>query len=292
MKHLPERLDPAHYPTRFTLPTRFADMDQWQHLNNSALISLHGEAVQRWLCDAFGTDAWRPATDGPVLALQHNATDFIAESHFPAPLEAGVRLLAHDDQGLVLATALFQQGHCVGLHEATLTGWQHGRPAGLPAGLRAGLPAAPAAGPARPAADAGTDHPPTPEAMTWRTTLATRFGDVDARGHASDVSFARLAEQLRVDFLTRQLGAMRDQDATSFTVGRVALRWWQRGGLPQAAWQAGGRVLRVGERSISVQGALFDDSGTCHASAESVLVCIDRRSRRSTPLPEALRAML
>lgn len=305
MKHHPERRELAHYPTRFTLPTRYADMDLWQHLNNASLIGLHGEALQRWLCEALGTEAWRPAAEGPVLALQHSATDFVAESHYPAALEAGVRPVALDAQGLVLASALFQHGRCVGLHEARFTGWLHGVPAGLPAAVHAALAASPAAPPtAVPAASptapsaAATDDasdpatPPTPAQMAWHTPLATRFGDTDARGQASDASLARFAEQLRVSFLTERLGALRHHGDIGFMVGRVALRWWRRSGRPPATWQAGSRVTRVGERSIGLQGALFDEGGTCHASAESVLVCIDRASRRSTPLPEALRAVL
>lgn len=283
------RRDPGHYPTRYTLPTRFADMDLWQHLNNASLIGLHGEAVQRWLGETLGPEAWRPVADAPVLALLHGATDFVAESHYPAPLEAGVRLAACDAQGLTLATALFQQGRCVGLHEARLATWQHGVAVDLPPALLAALPALPAP---EPGSASPADAPPSRDRMAWHTTLATRFGDTDARGMASDASLARFAEQLRVSFLTEQLGELRHAGSTGFMVGRVALRWWHRGTRPPAAWQAGGRITRIGERSISLQGALFDEAGTCHASAESVLVCIDRHTRRSTPLPEGLRAAL
>jgi len=288
--------DPAHYPARCSLPTRFADMDLWQHLNNAALIGLHGEAVQRWLAETLGPEAWRPVADVPVLALLHGATDFVAESHYPAPIEAGMRLTARDGQGLTLATALFQQGRCVGLHAARLVAWRHGVPVDLPATLLAALPAAepeqaPIDVPATPSTTLA-DAPPDRDRMAWHTTLATRFGDTDARGMASDASLARFAEQMRVSFLTEQLGELRHAGSTGFMVGRVALRWWHRGTRPPSAWQAGGRITRVGERSISLQGALFDEAGTCHASADSVLVCIDRHTRRSTPLPEGLRATL
>lgn len=293
MKHLPQRRQPEHYPYHCPLPTRFADMDLWQHLNNASLIALHGEAAQAWLCHTLGPQAWRPAEhDGPTLALRHNATDFIAESHYPAPLSAGVRLLGHDAQGLRLATALFQHGQCVGLHESHWAAWQHGQVVALPHAWRAALGDAdtePADAPAAP-------DTPGLDQMHWHTRLATRFGDTDARHMASDASLARFAEQLRVGFLSERLGEQRQQvpghTPTGFMVGHVALRWLRRAGRPPAAWSAGGRVLRVGERSIGVQGALFDDAGQCHALAESVLVCIDRASRRSVALPPALREAL
>ena len=119
------------YPLRGELAPRFSDLDLWQHLNNAALIALHGEACQRWLRTVLGADVWR--RKAPLLAARRLATDFLAEAHYPEPLTTGVRLLGVDGDGFCLGSALFQHGTCVGLHEVHISAWQHGLPAPLPA---------------------------------------------------------------------------------------------------------------------------------------------------------------
>ena len=131
------RRDAASYPLRGELQPRYTDVDVWQHLNNGALISMHGEAVQQKLRSVFGPAAWRQRE--PALACARNATDFLSEAHYPAPVQWGARVLGADASGLRVATALFQHGHCVGLHEATLTGWSGGQAAGLTPEHRAAL---------------------------------------------------------------------------------------------------------------------------------------------------------
>ena len=49
MKTQAWRRQPAAYPEQGSLQPRITDVDLWQHLNNAAIIALHGEAIQRWL---------------------------------------------------------------------------------------------------------------------------------------------------------------------------------------------------------------------------------------------------
>jgi acyl-CoA thioesterase FadM len=112
----------------------------------------------------------------------------------------------------------------------------------------------------------------------------------DARGQTSDTSLARYAEQSRGQFLTQTVGAGRLASPTGFIVGHGATRWLVRG-RPPAAWQVGCVVTRIGERSMAVRSALFD-SEQCHAVCDTVMVVIDRDSRRSTTLPVAARDLL
>lgn len=299
------------YPLAGAISPRFADMDRWQHLNNAALIGLHGEVALQALSGVLGPDLWRP---GPTsLLLRASQTDFLAESHYPAPLATGARLLGLDPQGLHLATALFQHGQCVGLHRA-VWGPSCAGAAGPPSPLHSPPPWPPhwehalacalASAPALPGVpgDAGAlllpgppGLAPTLAQMAWQTTLPLRFADTDARGLVADATLARLAEQLRVGLVAQLATTLTTGGNTSgntgFMVAQVALRWLQRGPAPEA-FTAGSRVTRVGERSIGLQGALFDADGACVATADSVLVCIDRASRRSTTLPQALRQAL
>jgi len=91
MKQESWRREAASYPQHGVLLPRYTDVDVWQHLNNTALISLHAEACQRWLRSVFGPEVWRDPS--LVLAKRSSATDFLAEAHYPEPLDTGVRAI-------------------------------------------------------------------------------------------------------------------------------------------------------------------------------------------------------
>jgi acyl-CoA thioester hydrolase len=298
MKHQPWRRDAAAYPTQGTLQPRFTDVDLWQHLNNVAQIGLHGELLQQWLHAHLGSDPWRRPS--PKLVLQANATDFLAEAHYPAPLATGTRLLGCDDHRLTLATALFQHGHCTGLHQATLGAFDGDTAVPLPADWRAALQAAAAQQPPLPDASDGAPDalpdlpaPPHPDLWPWQITLGARFADADGQGHASDFTLARCAEQGRVQFLTQVFGDGRRSAPVGFMVAHVALRWHRRRlpPTPPQAWQLGIGVSKVGERSLSVASALFDGAD-CLATSSSVMVVIDHTTRRPAALSAEARALL
>ena len=293
MKQESWRREAASYPQHGVLLPRYTDVDVWQHLNNTALISLHAEACQRWLRSVFGPEVWRDPS--LVLAKRSSATDFLAEAHYPEPLDTGVRLESVDDGGFVLAGALFQHGRCVGLQRSRLGCWDAGQAQPLPLGVRAALAAAAAPQPALPAADAAASMPPPPEAprladFPWQADVMSRFADSDARGVTSDTSLARATEQTRAQFLGSVLGAERMSEPTGFMVAHVELHWLARG-RPPAHWRVGCGVRRLGERSLAVRGALFDGE-RCVAVGDTVMAAIDRASRRSAPLPEVVRERL
>lgn len=300
MKHQAWRREPSAYAQQGTLQPRHTDLDHWQHLNNVAQIGLHAELLQQWLLAHLGPDTWRGRLpglpEGTALGLLSNATDFLAEAHYPAPLATGVRLLGADDAGFTLGSALFQHGRCTGLHQARFGGWADGRPQPLPAALQQQLQALADAQPALPdPADAADLAPaaqatPHPDHWPWQITIPARFADGDAQGLASDRVLARCAEQGRVQFLTRIFGTGRHSAPVGFMVAHVALRWLHRS-RPPVAWQLGIGVSRIGERSLAVRSALFDGP-TCVATSESVMVVIDHASRRPGPMPDAARAQL
>ena len=290
MKHDAWRRDPASYPLRGELMPRYSDVDIWQHLNNTALITLQGEAVQMGLRSALGPTAWRDSQ--PVLGCAANATDFLAEAYYPEPLGWGARVVGADARGLRIATALFQKDQCVGLHEASFLGWHEGQPIGLGTAQLDMLRAAGIAGADDLAPDtppAGIAHAPAPEHFPWHRRTGVRFGDVDARRLASDTWLARCAEQMRVEFLNHVYGPQRHTRG-GMMVAHVALRWLRRA-TPAWEWQLACGVAHMGERSLAVRGAMYE-AGNCVAVCESVMVAIDRESRRSTRLSDEARALL
>lgn len=285
------RRDPSAYPIRGELAPRYTDVDVWQHMNNTALIGLHGEALHHALRAVLGPQAWRASQ--PIVAFRRNATDFLAEAHYPETIAWGARVLGAEAGGLRIATALFQHERCVGLHETTLCGWHEGRATGLGdatvAALRAAnVPGADALDPAA-APDEPDEPPPTLESLPWRTEIATRFADSDARRLASDNFLARCAEQVRVEFLGQTFGS-RERRMGSMMVAHVALRWLGRA-APGRHWEAGCGLTRVSERSFAARSAFYED-GRCVAVSDSVMVSIDPESRRSAPMTEQARALL
>ncbi len=288
------RRQPSSYTLQSELMPRYTDVDLWQHLNNAALISMHGENCQRWLRGVFGTSVWRQAK--PAIATLACATDFLAEGQYPEPLTTGTRLLGFDADSFRLASALFQNGSCVGLHDATLAVWDQGQPLALPSAVIDALQAAAAQQNGLPALDRAAPEAPVPgpiptiNDLPWRMSLSSRFSDSDARSQTSDASVARYAEQARVEFLTQVFGDIRRASTTGFIVGHVAARWLRRS-RPAADWQTGCGVTRLGDRSITVRGALFDGD-VCHAVYDTVMVVIDRETRRSAALPDDTRALL
>ncbi|MFA7505840.1 MAG: hypothetical protein WCZ28_14165 [Burkholderiaceae bacterium] len=291
MKKEAWRREAASYPLTGEMPTRYTDMDVWQHMNNSALINLHGEAVHGALHALFGPQAWR---DGePVVGYLGSRTDFIAQAYYPDPLTWGARVVGVDEQGLRIATALFQRSQCVSVHEALLAGWADGRPLALVPEQLAALRAARTEG-----AQALPDGyrlqldttAPRLGHFRWQRPIALRYGDSDARHLPSDAWLGRCAEQMRIEFLTGIRGESRRARRTGMMIAHASLRWHRRD-VPAAQWQMACGIARLGERSLVVRGALFQDDA-CLAECDSVMVFIDPETHRSEAFDDAARSVL
>ena len=291
MKNEAWRREAASYPLAGEMPTRYTDVDVWQHMNNSALINLHGEAVRHALHALFGPHAWRD--DEPVVGYLGSSTDFIAQAYYPDPLSWGARVVGIDERGLRIATALFQRGHCVSVHEALLAGWSDGRPLALVPDQLAALRAARTEGAEalpdgyRPRVDTNA---PQLAHFRWQRPIALRYGDSDARHLPSDAWLGRCAEQMRIEFLTEIRGESRRARRSGMMIAHASLRWHRRD-VPAAQWQMGCGIARLGERSVVVRGALFQDDA-CLAECDSVMVFIDPKAHRSEPLGDTARSAL
>ena len=154
--------------------------------------------------------------------------------------------------------------------------------------MAAGIPGAESALPdLPPCAPAGIVAPLA--AYPWRTTLAARFSDSDARRLASDQWLSRCTEQVRVEFLDQVFSA-RPRGVGGMMVAHVGLRWLHRT-APGLRAEAGCGVAHLGDRSVALRTTIVD-AGHCVATCESVMVAIDTQTRRSAALPQEIRDLL
>ena len=290
MKNDTWRHDPAQYTARYDIAPRFSDVDTLRHLNNSALQGLHAEARMRFLSERIGDAFWRER--GPRLLPQRVMTDFLLESQYPQTLQAAVRVTALEAQQLVLGSALFQDGRCVGLQSTELCSVQRGQPQPLPAAWQAALDAPVPA----PASDTRWSAPTQPLLAEFpqQRSMDTRYADLDATGRVSEGALMRCAEQGRSGLLREAFTALGDEAERAWLgmlVARVDLHVLQQTPAP-ARWQLGAGVTHLGRSSMVMRVAFFKDDAACAAYADCVLVFVNRERGVPVAMPELIRTLL
>jgi acyl-CoA thioester hydrolase len=116
-----------------------------------------------------------------------------------------------------------------------------------------------------------------------------RLGDTDRQGHVNNAVFATFAETGRIEFMRDDLLTL-DRTGLGFVVVRVEIDF--RGELHwPGKVDIGTRLLAVGRTSWRLEHGVFSGE-RCVATAISVMVTIDGKTRRPTPLPDVLRTWL
>jgi acyl-CoA thioester hydrolase len=116
-----------------------------------------------------------------------------------------------------------------------------------------------------------------------------RMGDTDRQGHVNNAVFATFAETGRIEFMRDDLLTL-DRSGLGFVVVRVEIDF--RGELHwPGKIDVGTRLLAVGRTSWRLEHGIFSGD-RCVATAVSVMVTIDAKTRRPTPLPDMLRTWL
>lgn len=114
----PALLDPARYPFSCTIETRFRDLDSNLHLNNGVMASLLEEGRVRFHRRAdfsnFSADA---RTSAMVASL---ALEYLAESHFPEPLEIHVAFARIGNTSYELVQLVMQEGRVIAFARVTM----------------------------------------------------------------------------------------------------------------------------------------------------------------------------
>ena len=136
--------------------------------------------------------------------------------------------------------------------------------------------------------DQTTERPSKPapklEDYPHRVAEIIRFGDLDPQGHVNQATFLTYFESGRV-------AMFRDPDLgigvpgltyvlVRFEVDYIKELLWP-GGL-----DVGTGVAEFGRSSFKVSQAIFRD-GAVAAMGKATLVCMDKTTRKATPLPEA-----
>jgi acyl-CoA thioester hydrolase len=116
-----------------------------------------------------------------------------------------------------------------------------------------------------------------------------RYADTDRQGHVNNAVFATFLETGRVEMLLTGDFDMVGEDG-AFVLARLLLDYRREVNWPGEV-EIGTRAASLGRSSLRLEQAVFQD-GECVATAESVVVLTDVKTRRSKAFSEEARAFL
>lgn len=131
----PALLDPARYPFRCGVETRFGDIDVNQHINNVALVGLLEEGRVRF----HRVSGYHAAMGGLTSMVASIAVEFLGQSYFPDPLELHVAPSKIGNTSYTLNQLVTQHGRTVAYAQAVLVSMGESGPISLPASFRDGV---------------------------------------------------------------------------------------------------------------------------------------------------------
>lgn len=116
----------------------------------------------------------------------------------------------------------------------------------------------------------------------WMKELV-RWSDTDLVGHVNNLAFVAYCETGRTHFMGHFVLKEAEHRAM-FVIGKLTVNF-----LDELNWPAdvdvGTGVLAIGRRSVTTGQGLFEGE-RCFATAESVMVCFDERTRTSIDIPD------
>jgi acyl-CoA thioester hydrolase len=128
----PALLDPARYPFRCEIETRFGDIDVNQHINNVALVGLLEEARVRF----HRMSGYHAEMKGLTSMVASIAVEFLGQSYFPDPLEMHIAPSKIGNTSYTLDQLVTQNGRAVAHARVVLVCMDKDGPVPLPAGFR------------------------------------------------------------------------------------------------------------------------------------------------------------
>jgi len=117
-----------------------------------------------------------------------------------------------------------------------------------------------------------------------RVAEIIRFGDLDPQGHVNQATFLTYFESGRVAMF-RNPDLSIGVPGVTFVMVRMEV-----GYLKELRWpgnlEIGTAVVEFGRTSFKAAQGIFHD-GMCAATGRATLVCMDLKTRKATPLPQA-----
>ena len=114
------------------------------------------------------------------------------------------------------------------------------------------------------------------------TSDKIRFGDTDRQGHVNNAVFVTLFETGLVEILVDPVTPLAEP-GSAFVMARLVIDYRREINWPGIIF-IGTRVASIGRSSITLEQALFQDD-QCVATAQTVVVQMDKATRRSRALP-------
>ncbi|WP_373489142.1 acyl-CoA thioesterase [Blastomonas sp.] len=110
------QLDPASYPFSTVTETRFQDLDPLGHINNVAMAALFENGRVRFNRN-LGLERREPGERWLIASV---AIDYVAEAHFPDPMEVMSGIGRIGTSSWDIYSAAFQCDQCVATCVSTL----------------------------------------------------------------------------------------------------------------------------------------------------------------------------
>jgi acyl-CoA thioester hydrolase len=131
----PALLDPARYPFRCDIETRYRDLDSNLHINNGVMASLLEEGRVRFhRASDFGGVSAELGITGMVVSV---AIEYLGQSHFPEPLEVYVGASKIGNTSYELCQLVMQGDERVVFAKVTLVCVKDNMPVAIPEDHRA-----------------------------------------------------------------------------------------------------------------------------------------------------------
>ena len=128
----PALLDPARYPFRCTIETRFRDLDINMHVNNVSLAGILEEARVRF----HRSSGYHDVMHGVSAMAASLSIQFLGESYYPDPLDVHVAATNVGRTSHTLGQLVFQHDRPVAYAQVVLVCVRDSRPTELPEQFR------------------------------------------------------------------------------------------------------------------------------------------------------------
>lgn len=114
-----------------------------------------------------------------------------------------------------------------------------------------------------------------------------RYGDLDPQGHVNNAKYLTYFEQARVYHFIKM--GLFSKDQSFMEIGVIVADIHIKYRAPTHYGdniKTGAKVARIGNKSITVEQCVMDDTGKVMASGEVILVTFDYKTMKTIPVPE------